>query len=345
MDYPDGTHEAFGYTANGLGGGSAILDLTWQRDREGNVTEYRFDGLGRMSQHIDALNQTNTFDYCDCGALEGITDALGHLTSFAHDYQGNRTSITYPNNEGVIDLGYNSLGQLTSRTNALSTRFFYYNNQGLLTTVSNSLTGVELTTTYDINDQPIIVTDAHGVTITNTFDQLGRLVTRTDANGGVETFTYSARGLTNYVDQTSLLTEYRYDEAARRTRVTTPLLEEIDYTYNDAGDLSTLSDGKNQVTSWGYDIEGRMTTKTNAANQVVLKLGYNAIGQVTSRTNALSVVTSYTYDAVGSLKTVDYSDNTPDVSFTYDARHDLASMNDGFGLTTFTNTPSGLFQS
>ena len=44
------------------------------------------------------------------------------------------------------------------------------------------------------------------------------------------------------------------------------------------------------------------------------------------------------------LKTVDYSDSTPDVSFTYDARHDLASMNDGIGLTTFTNTPSGLFQ-
>jgi len=168
VDYPDGSHEAFGYTANGMSGGAAILNLTWERDREGNVSEYRFDGVGRMSQRINALNQTNTFDYCDCGALEGITDALGNLTSFSHDYQGNRTSINYPNSEGTIDLAYNGLGQMIARTNALSTRLFYYNNQGLLTTVSNTVSGVELAVSYDLEDQPIAVTDAHGVTVTNT---------------------------------------------------------------------------------------------------------------------------------------------------------------------------------
>jgi len=40
VDYPDGSHEAFGYTANGMSGGEAILNLTWERDREGNVSCY-----------------------------------------------------------------------------------------------------------------------------------------------------------------------------------------------------------------------------------------------------------------------------------------------------------------
>ena len=205
------------------------------------------------------------------------------------------------------------------------------------------MSGVELSVIYDKEDRPISVTDAHGVSVTNAFDRLGRLLTRTDPNGKVETFSYSARGMASYQDQLLNTTQYLYDEAARRTRVTTPNLEELHYTYNAAGDLLTLSDGKNQVTTWVYDSEGRMLSKKNAANQTVLSLGYDLIGQVTSRTNALLEVTAYVYDDVGNLKTVDYSDNTPDVSFGYDARNGLVSMNDGFGLTTFTNTPSGLF--
>ena len=344
VDYPDNTYETFGYTAQGSSGGAKILDLTWVRDREGTVTEYRYDGLGRLTSVRDAQQQSTRYGYCDCGALTSITDPLNHQTTFTVDNQGNRTGIVLPNKEGTITQTYDRMGRLTGQDNGVSQTRFLYNNQGLLTAVENGTVGRELTAVYNLNDHPVTVTDAQGVTTVRSFDRLGRLQTRTDAHGGQETFTYNASGLTTYRDPLLEVTRYSYDEAARRTRVTSPKGEEIDYFYDSAGDLVGLNDGNDQLTQWGYDREGRMTAKTNAVNQVVLKLKYDPLGRVTSRTDAAGQETRYDYDSVGNLIGVDYSDGTPDVRFTYNARHELSTMIDGLGTTSFKHTAAGRFE-
>jgi YD repeat-containing protein len=115
------------------------------------------------------------------------------------------------------------------------------------------------------------VTDANGVSVTNTFDALHRLSTRTYPDGGVEKFGYSARGLVAYTNQLDKVTFYGYDEAMRKTWETNANNEIIRYTNNAAGDLLSLTDGKNQTTKWNYDEYGRVTNKLDQVGTEILR--------------------------------------------------------------------------
>jgi len=47
---------------------------------------------------------------------------------------------------------------------------------------------------------------------------------------------------------------------------------------------------------------------------------YTPAGRLQSRTWKRGVITTYVYNNAGDLQTIDYSDTTPDVSYTYDRR-------------------------
>src|SRR5205085_7196704 len=126
--------------------------------------------------------------YCDCGALLSVTNAWStpaqQVTSFSYDNAGNRTLTTYADGYKVTNW-FNPLGEIYQTGDGAGYRYFFFNNQRLLTTVNNDI-GTERATVYDIEDRPIWVTDANGVTITNTYDDLDRLRTRTQPDGGAE---------------------------------------------------------------------------------------------------------------------------------------------------------------
>lgn len=65
-------------------------------------------------------------------------------TSFAYDYQGNRTHIFLPDNTSLMNK-YDSLGRLSNRFDAVSSTTFWYNNQGLLAAVRNGVGQVSAT--------------------------------------------------------------------------------------------------------------------------------------------------------------------------------------------------------
>ena len=48
------------------------------------------------------------------------------------------------------------------------------------------------------------------------------------------------------------------------------------FTYDAAGNLRTLTDGKTQLTSWGYDTYGRVASKTNDSGTEILDYLYDA---------------------------------------------------------------------
>ncbi|MBC8242846.1 MAG: hypothetical protein H8E20_00505 [Verrucomicrobia bacterium] len=43
----------------------------------GHVTEFEHDSMRRMTKRTDALLRQTEYEYCKCGALEKVTDALG----------------------------------------------------------------------------------------------------------------------------------------------------------------------------------------------------------------------------------------------------------------------------
>jgi YD repeat-containing protein len=78
------------------------------------------------------------------------------------------------------------------------------------------------------------------------------------------------------------------------------------FIYNGANDLLTLTDGKNQTTSWIYDSFGRVTNKVDAANNIVLAYKYDPNNHLTNRWSIAKGSTTLKYDAVNNLTNIVY---------------------------------------
>ena len=207
---------------------------------------------------------------------------------------------------------------------------------GAHVSIANSY-GAEQTISFDVLDRPVYVTDANGVMITNTYDNLNRVLTRGYPDHGVEKFGYSAVGLIAYTNQIGMSNYYAYDAAGRKTFETNANSELLKYTNNAAGDLLSLTDGKNQTTQWKYDQFGRVTNKLDQAGTVVLKYLYDPDDRLTNRWSVAKGTTYYTNDALGNLTYINYP-SSHDVTLQYDWLNRLTNMVDASGTTKYTYT-------
>ncbi|PWU13699.1 MAG: hypothetical protein C5B50_18715, partial [Verrucomicrobia bacterium] len=261
ISYPDGTTISNIYTA---------LDVTARKDRLGQWSYSGFNGLRQLVAATNENGVVTRYGYCDCGALLSQTNAwntpVQQVITFAYDFQGNRLRTFYPDAYAVTNW-FDSLERVTTTSDGSTYRYFYYNNQSLVTNVLNSLV-TEQQTLFDNEDRPQYVTDINGVTVTNTYDKLNRVLTRGYPDGGVEHFYYSARGLVAYTNQLGFGTEYAYDAAGRKTSETDANNEILLYTNSAAGDLLSLTDDAGRSTRWTYDQYGRVTNKLDQAGTV-----------------------------------------------------------------------------
>ncbi len=335
--YPDNTTISNLYT---------MLDVTATKDRLGFWTYFGYNAVRQKIAETNPNNVVTRYGYCDCGSLLYVTNAFGtalqEITSFAYDYQGNRTQTYFPDGTSITNK-YDSLKRLTNRLDALSSTTYWYNNQGLLTAVSNAV-GQISKTVYDVKDQPTSVTDANGITVTQTFDNLGRVQTRTYPDSGLEAFgyTFNVSNLTSYTNQLGKVWTYAYDAAGRKTNEVGVGVYTNSFTYKPAGDLLTLKDGKNQVTTWNYDQYGRVTNKLDQASVEILRYSYDANSRLTNRWSTAKGNTAYLYDNVGNLTKVDYPSGTTDITLQYDANNRPTNMVDAAGTTKYTYKPGGL---
>ena len=117
--------------------------------------------------------------------------------------------------------------------------------------------------------------------------------------------------------------------------------EIIRYTNNAAGDLLSLTDGKNQTTKWNYDEYGRVTNKLDQAAVEILRYKYDRDSRLTNRWSKAKGDTFYTYDNTGNLTFINYP-VSPDITLQYDALNRLTNMVDAVGTTAFTYYAGGL---
>jgi YD repeat-containing protein len=241
--YPEGTN--FSTMSNVF----TCLDLTATKDRLDHWSYAGFNSVRQKLAETNANGAITRYGYCDCGALLFLTNAwnsaVQQVTTNSYDFQGNRTCTSAADGYNVTNW-FDALGRVYITGDGAAYKWFYFNNQGLTTNVSKA-TGTAQATTFDSEDRPLYVTDANGVTVTNSHDPVGRLLSLAHPDGGVETFGYSARGLIAYTNQIGASNFFTYDAAGRKTYETNANGEVIHYTYNAAGDLLTLTDGKNHL--------------------------------------------------------------------------------------------------
>ncbi|MET9465969.1 LamG-like jellyroll fold domain-containing protein [Streptomyces sp. NPDC006544] len=302
-----------------------VLTVT---DPLGGVTKSAYDGLGRTIATIDATNRKTTTAYDLLGNPTLVTDfgtgdtAL-RATSSEYDADGNVTASTNANGARSA-YTYDALSRMTkqiepiSATDSITTTFGYdaAGNRTRLTDGRGKETYYTFTP-WGLPESTIEpATSQHWTpdvrTWTTLYDAAGQAVTELLPGGVKRQRTYDALGrLTGETGTgTAVTTRPRtlaYDLAGRMTSSgTNGALANNTYTHNDRGQLLT-SNGPNGNSEYGYDADGLMTFRRDAAGYTSY-YGYDLAGRLGGLTDPLTGTELWrSFDAAGRITLEKYA--------------------------------------
>ena len=206
--------------------------------------------------------ENSLYSYDNNGNLLTTKDPLGHQTGNIYDALNRLTQVLDPN---------------------LGTTTYAYDNANNLTQVTDPR-GNATAYIYDgLNNLTKLVSPDTGTT-SNTYDAAGNLLTRTDARGAIATYNY---------DVLNRVTQIVYSKSGSPSETQ---VFAYDSGANAKGRLSAVTDSA-AVTSWTYDSQGRVASKSQQVGSVsrTLTYGYNAAGQLTTITTASGQQIGYGY--------------------------------------------------
>ncbi len=200
--------------------------------------------------------------------------------------------------------------------------------------------------------------DTTGTETTYTYDDLGRMTGSIDRRTGTNKTIYATNGRVQWVeDAAGYRTTFGYDaQTGNRTSVTDAITNTIysaydamgrvtntwgatypvAYEYDGYGRMTAMKTwrtegGSPDITRWYYDEATGLLTNKQYADGYGVSYTYTSDGLLASRTWARGIITTYSYDSSGNLTNINYSDATPDVSFTYDRIGRQVGITDGTG--------------
>jgi RHS repeat-associated protein len=319
--HPDGTFEDSGYDLENR--------RVWSRDRNGHVTYYVYDKVGRLTHTIfpDAttpdpesltpaeLQPASLLlhpSLADNPRTETVYDAIGRVL-FSIDERGGITESVYEDNCGCAQRRARTIQQVTDPATGSLVNLvthYAYDPSGNLRFVTDPR-GNTTETRYDERNRPtttvLPATDEHAAsTVQTVYDALGRRVAT--------------------IDQAGLRTDFVYDGLGRLIEVLQPSPRlgaprpVTSYLYDETGSRLAEIDALGHVTTFAYDALGRRTERTvgltlddpsgtldrTEAAAVFAALAsspesatetytYNAWGQLAARTDFAGFTTTYAY--------------------------------------------------
>ncbi|GIV67075.1 MAG: hypothetical protein KatS3mg047_1468 [Bellilinea sp.] len=315
-------------------------------DALGRTTTYTYDSLGQLVQIQDAAQNFTHLEYDEIGRPISLTDPRGSITRLSYDPAGNliRRVRNYDpsktqNEDNLFNLTetftYDALGRLQQATDPLGqTTSFTYDPAGRLIQITDPL-GNSLHFAYNPAGQLIAQTDRLGQTTSYEYDSTGRLWRVRDAlNRVVVTFSYNPDGTLAQESHPTAAGDYlifyeTYDALRRLLRITDNAGHTLELTYNESGQVTSLTDGLGRLTRYEYNSLGLMSAVVQ-----------NAVSGVApdAQTN---VRTQYEYDLLGNLTGITDA-NGHSTTFTYDVLDRLIGISDPLGnVTTFSYDPLG----
>lgn len=332
----------------------AGLGLATQTDPDGHVTSYAYAGGSYNPTSItDALGRKTASTYNGFEQPLTVTDPAGVTTTFTYDSSGNLLTVSRPLT-GTSTLQTTTYayadtahpGDLTSKTDSdANVSQFSYDSDGNLTASTDPL-GNKTSYTYDSIGRRTSTTSPRGntsganpasYTTSYTYDAFGDVLTQTDPLGHVTRYTYDAdRNRTSTTDAASHLTRYAYDPDNELTAITRADSTTVTFGYDKNGNQTSQTNGAGHTTSYAYDVLNRVISATDPLGRTT-SYAYDGAGNRTSLTDPAGRTTAFGYDAGNELTSVKYSDSkTPDVSYTYTADGQRATMTDGTGTTSYS---------
>jgi RHS repeat-associated protein len=343
----------------------------WRRSDESARWEtYTYDAAGRLSAatHPGGGSSTSSVYANDASGKPYVAsyDELGHEKVTWNDAYGRLIQVREKNGAEyyTTTYQYDVLGKLLQvQDHAGNTSTMSYDSLGRKLTMNDVDMGGS-SYTYDSGGLLLTQTDANGQTIAFTYDALGRVKTKTYPDnsqvqwfydeagygssigrltrsiypGGSDSHTWNLLGqevsTTRCIDGVCKTTQQNYDALQRLRTLTYPDGELVTYTYNPAGELSSVSSstGQNYVTSMMWTAAGRLTTLNygNEASTIYTydpnRLWLNS-AVVRDSDNNVRYTGIYTYYLTGHVQSM--TQGTPTVStldFAYDDLNRLTNV-------------------
>jgi YD repeat-containing protein len=284
------------YTYNAAG---QVLTADGPRTDVTDITSYAYDAQNNLLTVKNALNQTA---------------ALG-----SYDANGRPVTLTDPNGL-VTNLVYDPRGRLVSRSVGGETTHYTYDGVGNLIGVSPP-SGAAYTYTYDAAHRLTQIADGLNNKLVYTLDNAGnRTREQLYDSSGINLLQTHSR-VFNTLNQL-------YQDIGAVNQTTT-------YSYDNDGNIKTVTDPLNRLTSNAYDALNRLDQVTHADSGVI-KYGYNGLDQLTQVTDPRNLVTQYTRDGLGNLNQT-RSPDTGTTQNTYDAAGNLLTRTDAKGQVATYN--------
>jgi RHS repeat-associated protein len=302
----------------------------------GGAVTFSYDSQANLTDSIDPIGASETSTYDPVfNQLTSRTDALGRLTTFSVDGNGNTISATYIDRSRE-QFSYDAQGQRVRTLDRNgNTTFLTYDKRGLLLNLRFA-DGSQVDYTYDLRANMTSATDSHG-TISMQYDTADRLIHIAYPHGRFLSYSYDGAGrLVKTNDQTGFTINYGYDPVGRMSWLADGSGRAIvTYNYNAAGQVTQIGKGNGVSTNFEYDANGRFQhiinlSPDNSANSR-FDYTYDALGRRDSATT-LDGKTSFGYDADNRL-----------ISVTLPSGHVLKYVYDSAGNrigVTDNNTPT-----
>ena len=330
---------------------TTVYDLdgnTWKQISPGGATVTdQYDALGDLVGQSGAgsvaATADRTFGYdLDARMVSSSTDAVSGSAATAENYSYDDRGdlLTASGTAGASSFTYNTDGQMYTRTDAAGTSTYTHNN-GLLQSVSDPLSGVAATYTYNKLDQVSSITYGASTADARTFgyDALHRLTS--DAlvtNGGQGAQVAAIDYNYNLDDEETSQTTWGIGTTSATTSVANT------YGYDEAGRITSWSNGTT-TTDYGYDQDGNRTCVTTSASGCTTANStykYNARDQLTA-----DGTNTYTYAADGTLSAKTTNATSAVEVYAFDAYQQMATDGgaaysyDALGRVTSAVSPSG----
>jgi len=315
----------------------------------GKTTAYAYDKAGNLKTVTPPGGKgIVTYDYTPADLIEYVYDQSGNHLKFGYDKESNPESeehydsvnarkryINYEHNEfnrlwkiifpdsafALIDTDMN--GNVIGYTDAVNraTQYVYDDLNRLMTRVrpGDAVTAYE----HDTHDNPAKVTDAENTVTEYDYDDFGVLRASSSPDTGDVTYAYDPAGnRKSKTDANGVTTYYEYDALNRLTGISydpPDVTRNMSFVYDEPqavygkGRLTSVTDTAG-VSSYKYDIHGRIVQETRVADNVTCN-------------------TLYTYNDRGNPETVTYPTGTQVACLRYDNERVSGIMIDGQTLT------------
>jgi RHS repeat-associated protein len=349
VTYPDGGHRTYHYEDSGFPAG--LTGITDENGDRYATFAYNSDWLVTSSQHAGGY-QAYTLQYnsnATTTVTDARSNATTYSFASVLNYgsAGRRRPTTFTLNGQTFTRAYQQgiygphyVSSTTDENGVVTTYGFANYPTRLASRTEASGTAAPRTTSYQyLNAQRHLMNQITTPSVRNGFQ---RIVTiGYDTSQRPQTITVG--GYTTTGTSISRVVALSYDSSGQITQIDGPRTDVSDVTtltYNSCatgtqcGQLATVTNALGHVTTYNsYDGNGRLLQVTDP-NGLVTSYTYDLRGRVTSITETPPAgsarVTSYTYDSVGQLLTATAANGTV-LTYAYDTAHNLISVTDNSG--------------